>query len=157
MKQITNILLIATLSVTFSFLLAGCAPQDYNRQMGRVEEDIQPTKPVIPYYEIINRKNAGGNITVDAYSNVKVDAEMITLADEFLRKFDADTTQILWVRVFDNSDIAKTYNEKIFTVDDKEAARLQSHWHYQLKINKNTGLKELTKNVKNEWKVIKTY
>lgn len=157
MKQTANILLIVTLSVTFSFLLAGCAPSDYNRQMGRIQEDTQPAKPAVPYYEIVNRKNAGGNITVDLYSNVKVDAEMIVLADELLNKFDTDTTQILWVRVFDNSNIAKTYNEKIFTVNDQEAGRLQSHWNYQLKINKNTDLKELTKNVKNEWKVIKTY
>lgn len=111
-----------------------------------------------PKYEILNIVIRGTVINVDIYTSEKNDHKLIAINDELLDRYKDNKTHINF-SYFDDKAVAKDYLKKQSddSINESDKDKMFSHFIAMMTYNTITGLKQLSKNVNNNWQKIKQY
>ena len=95
-------------------------------------------------YEIIKTDDRNPIVNVDVF--VKDTLNIKKINDVIISDIDSNGDKFVLIRYFDDKEIAKTYNDKIIEVSDKEADILLKHVIGSYNSNPSTNYKKLTIN-----------
>lgn len=145
--------IVITAIVGIMFISAIMNPPNSTTTATIPQEEIQQLS-----YEKLGESLEGSTAIITIYTAETEDKNIITLNDKLLNEYKRGRTHI-FIRYFNDKDIAKTYFEKVNEegISEQEADALFMHYIADMKYNTVSGFKELNKNVDGNWQKLKSY